>query len=118
VKPVDRYYRVRFPDADALRVWRGRLLEYAATVGGLAAGALDSRPVVFVPLMPEGHTSVYAYVSEAGRALVREFSRAAVIEAAPVALRELPDGLTLLYGDGVDADAYAARRQSKRDGEP
>jgi hypothetical protein len=113
VKPVDRYYRVKFPDPDALRAWRGRVLEYAATADGLAGGTPESRPVLFVPLLPEGRRSVYAYVSEAARPLVRELAEAAQIEAAPVTLRELPDGLTLLYGDGVDAEAYTNRRRSK-----
>ena len=115
MKPIDRFYPVRFPSPEELRAWRIRLLEYATKVGGLAAvGAGEARPVVFVPLLPKGHSSVYAYVSEGGRRLVREFSRLAELEA-PVSLGELPDGHTLLYGDGGDASAYERRAEDAGD---
>ncbi len=115
VKPVDRFYRVRFPSPEELLAWRVRLLEYAAKVGGLAAvGAGDARPVVFVPLLPQGHSSMYAYVSDGGRRLVREFSRLAEVEAA-IPLGELPGGLTLLYGEGADASAYEQRARDAGD---
>jgi len=108
VEPVERLYRVTFPNPDELRAWRIRVLEYAATVGGLPGGAAESRLVVFVPLLPRGHKSVHAYVSDGARGLVRNFSREAYIDAA-VSLRELPDGLTLIYGEGADASAYEHR---------
>ena len=108
MKPVERYYRIKFPQPDDLRAWRVRLLDYAGRVGGLVAGTAESRPVVFVPLLPKGSNSVHAYVSEGGRALAHEFSRVAEVEGT-VHLRELPDGLTLIFGDGVDASAYEQR---------
>jgi hypothetical protein len=107
-KPVERLYRVTFPSPDELRAWRVRVLEYAATAGGPAGGAPESRLVVFVPLLPRGHKSVHAYVSDGARGLVRDLSREADIGKA-VSLRELPDGLTLIYGEGVDASAYEHR---------
>ncbi len=112
VRPVERLYRVTFPDPDELRAWRIRVLEYAATVGGLENSGPESRLVVFVPLLPRGHASVHAYVSEGARGLVHNFSRGARLDTA-VPLRELPDGLTLIYGEGVDASAYEHRLRSE-----
>ena len=112
MKPVERLYRVRFPDPDELRDWRVRVLEYAATVGGLAAMTPESRLVVFVPLLARGNRSLHAYVSDAARALVHNFSRLARIEEA-LPLLELPEGLTLIYGEGVDASAYEHRGDAK-----
>jgi hypothetical protein len=108
VTPIERLYRVTFPNPDELRAWRVRVLEYAATVGGLPASGSESRLVVFVPLLPRGHASVHAYVSEGARGLVHNFARGARVDTA-VPLRELPDGLTLIYGEGVDASAYETR---------
>ena len=105
---IEQFYLVNFPSADELRAWRGRILVYAAKVGGLTAGAAGPRPVVFVPLMPQGYDRVDAYVSEGARSLVREFARHAQIGKA-MRLKELPDGLTLLYGDEADVIAYAKR---------
>ena len=113
VKPVEHLYRVTFPNPDELRAWRVRVLEYAATVDALPGGAPEPRLVVFVPLLPRGRESVHAYVSDGARGLVRDFSREAQIDAA-IPLRELPDGLTLIYGEGVDASAYEHRPRAGR----
>ena len=99
-EPIDRLYRVTFVSPDELRSWRVRVLDYAAKVGGLPVSGDESRLVVFVPLLPQGSKSVHAYVSDG--------ARAAQIEA-PVPLQQLPDGLTLIYGDRVDASAYEQR---------
>ncbi|MFN2563531.1 MAG: hypothetical protein ABR499_00800 [Gemmatimonadaceae bacterium] len=109
MESVDRFYRVRFADDTALRAWAVRVLEFTMALQSAAPSALDPRPVVFVPLMPHGPGPVFAYVSEATLRLPLGLGRDAQIDGTVLSLRELPEGLMLLYGDEADAAAYERR---------
>jgi hypothetical protein len=55
-------------------------------------------------------------VSTSARGLVDGLARGVELDGAALSLRELPDGLNLLFGDSVDAEAYE-HRLSRRDRE-
>jgi hypothetical protein len=109
VRPVEHFYRVRFLDENALRRWADSVMEFALSPQGMAAEASDPRAVVFVPLMPKRNGTVFAYVSEGARGLAAQLASGVELDETPVPLRELPVGLHLLYGTGVDAAAYERR---------
>jgi hypothetical protein len=55
--------------------------------------------------MPKRSAPAYGYLSEGARKLVSEVDAAAEIDGVSVSLSELPEGLTLLYDYGIDAEA-------------
>ena len=108
MRPVDRFYRVRFADERVLREWSMRVLEVAAAREDLAVGA-GARWVIFVPLRAPRTETVYGYVSEPARGLASGLARGVDLDGSMLSMRELPEGLTLLMGDGSDAAAYERR---------
>jgi hypothetical protein len=106
---VDRFYRVRFADDHAFRAWSERVRDFVTALQNIAPDLMEPRVVVFVPLMPTLGAPVSAYVSEGARGFSSILFGSAHVEWSPVPMAELPDGLSLLFGEGVDADAYARR---------
>jgi hypothetical protein len=113
-RPVDRFYRVTFADEKVFRTWSERALEFTATLQEFSADLIDPRPVAFVQLTPRPGSPPVAYVSEGARGLASVLIGMAHLTATPVSLWELPDGLTMLFGHGVDADAYERRGERGR----
>src|SRR3712207_6823104 len=103
---IDQYYRVRFEDDRALRDWSARVMQLAVRPLGLRSAGVGDHAVVFIPLMPARGASAFGYVSDDARVLAEHFAPDAQLDGTVVQLGELPQGLTLLYGDGADADAY------------
>jgi hypothetical protein len=109
LRPVDRFYRVTFADERGFRLWAERVVEFTAALQDLVLERFERRPVIFVrPEVARGMQPV-AYVSAGARGLAAHISGGARVDPAPVMASELPDGLTMLFGDGVDADAYERR---------
>lgn len=106
---IDRYHRVRFEDDRALRDWAATVMRLAVRPLGLRSAGAGDRAVVFVPLMPSPGASAFGYVSDDARVLADQFASGVQLDGTVVQLGELPEGLTLLYGDGDDADAYEHR---------
>ncbi len=109
MRRIDRYYRVRFEDDRVLRDWATTVMELAVRPFGLRSVGAGDRAVVFIPLMPAPGASAFGYVSDDARVLADHFAPAVQLDGIVVHLGELPEGLTLLYGDGGDADAYEHR---------
>ncbi len=107
---VTRFYRVTFVDERSFRLWTERVVEFSAVVRDLVADRrLELRPVIFVPLRPAPGAALQAYVSAGARTLTAHLSGAATVDADPIRAEALPSGLTMLFGDGVDADEYEKR---------
>jgi len=106
---IDRYYRVRFQDDRALRDWAATVVRLAVRPLGLRSAGAGDRAVVFIPLLPPPGASAFGYVSDDARVLADDFAPGVQLDGTVLQLGELPEGLTLLYGDGSDADAYEHR---------
>src|SRR5918997_7197649 len=109
-RPVDRFYRVTFADERGFRLWAERVVEFTAALQDLVLDRFDLRPVIFVQLRVAPGVPPVAYVSAGARGLATHISGGVTVGSTPVTASELPDGLTMLFGDGVDADAYDRRR--------
>jgi hypothetical protein len=110
-RPVDRFYRVTFADERGFRLWTERVVEFTAALRDLIPAVLDVRPVIFVPLRPAPGEPLLAYVSAGARGLAAHISGGATVDAAPVSVDDLPGGLTMLFGEGVDAAEYERRQR-------
>ena len=106
---VREYHRVRFADGRALDDWAKDVVKLAVRPFGLRSAGAGPHPVVFVPLRPPPDGLVFGYVSDDACALADGMAPRVELDGTTVPLRELPAGLTLLYGDGSDADAYEGR---------
>lgn len=111
MRHIDQYYRVKFTDDRALRAWAAEVMQLALRPLGLWGAGAGSRATVFVPLMPATGTSVFAYISEDARALADGVAPGIELEST-IGLNDLPAGLTLLLGDGADAEAYEQRARA------
>jgi hypothetical protein len=108
-RPVDRFYRVTFADERGFRMWAERVVEFTAALQDLVLERFERRPVIFVQLRVAQGMQPVAYVSAGARGLAAHISGGATVAPQPVMASELPDGLTMLFGDGADADAYERR---------
>jgi hypothetical protein len=104
---VDLYYRITFADERGFRVWTERVVEFTSLLRDIVPGKLEMRPVIFVPLRPTAQGPLYAYVSAGARGLAARIAGKVWVDSTPIAAAELPRGLTMLYGEGVDAAEYA-----------
>ena len=111
MRHIDQYYRVRFTDDRALRDWAAELMQLALRPLGLWRAGAGNRVTVFVPLRPAAGASVLAYVSEDARPLADGVTPGIEVDTT-VGLTDLPEGLTLLLGDGADAEAYEHRARA------
>jgi hypothetical protein len=111
VSPTERFHRVAFTDERAFRQWTERVVEFTALVRDIMIDRTELRPVIFVPLRPAPGTPLYAYVSAGARGLAMRISGGATVERTPIDAAELPPGLTMLFGDPVDAAAYDERQK-------
>ena len=109
MRRIDRYHRVKFEDDGALRDWAAALMRLAVRPLGLRSTGAGDRAVVFIPLLARPGASAFGYVSDDARVLADEFAPGVQLDGTVVQLGELPEGLTLLYGYGGDADAYERR---------
>ena len=105
---VDRYYRVTFDDERGFRVWTERVVEFTAALRDVLPELGEKRPVIFVPLRPDPDVPLSAYVSAGARGLAARIAGGARVDSAAVTLAQLPRGLTMLYGEGIDAAEYEA----------
>ena len=103
---VDRFYRVTFADERGFRRWTERVVELSAVIRDIVVQHLELRPVIFVPLRPADGAALHAYVSIGARTLLAHASGWAEISPLPVSAADLPRGLTMLFGDGIDAAEY------------
>ncbi|MFN2566594.1 MAG: hypothetical protein ABR499_16480 [Gemmatimonadaceae bacterium] len=109
---------MRFTDEQTMREWARRVQEFATRAEGLESGAVEPRPVIFMPLIPRRGRKAFAYVSDGARELAVGLTKGVELDEAAARLRELPEGLSLLCGDGRDVAAYERRlsRQPSRSG--
>jgi hypothetical protein len=103
---VDRFYRVTFADERGFRRWTEHVVELSAVVRDIVIEHLELRPVIFVPLRPTESGTLRAYVSSGARTLLAHVSGWAEVDPLPVTASALPPGLTMLFGDGIDAAEY------------
>jgi hypothetical protein len=108
-RPIDLFYRVRFPSTDALREWSLRVLEVMSLRQDVAISTSAARPVVFVPLKAAESNPADAYVSDGALGLASDFIPGGELDGTTTPLRDLPDGLNLLVGRRDDATAYEQR---------
>ena len=109
---VNQYYQVRFADVRALRDWATAVMQLAARPLGLRSAGAGGRAVVFVPLMPRAGTSVYGYLSDDACPLADGLAPDVQLDGTVLRADELPAGLTMLYGDGAEAEAYEHRKRA------
>jgi len=100
---------VSFADERGFRLWTERVVEFTAALRDILPDLREMRPVIFVPLRPTASAPLFAYVSVGARGLAAHISGGARVDPTPVSLSELPPGLTLLFGEGADADDYEHR---------
>jgi hypothetical protein len=110
VRAVDRFYRVTFVSEHGFRLWTERVVEFTSVLRDVLPQLLDMRPVIFVPLRPAAGGPLHAYVSVGARGLAAHIAGGARVDPAPISHAELPPGLTMLFGDGVDAAEYERRQ--------
>ena len=108
-RPVDRFYRVTFVDERGFRLWTERVVELTSALRDMIPAMLDMRPVIFVPLRPAPGEALFAYVSAGARGLAAHISGGTKVDPAPVSVDNMPRGLTMLFGEGVDAAEYERR---------
>ena len=109
-RPVDRFYRVTFADERGFRLWTERVMEFTSALRDIIPAVLDMRPVIFVPLRPAPGEPLFAYVSAGARGLAAHISGGTQVDPTPVSVDDLPRGLTMLFGEGVDAAEYEKRQ--------
>jgi hypothetical protein len=109
-RPVDRFYRVTFADERGFRLWTERVVEFTSALRDIIPAVLDMRPVIFVPLRPAPGGPLFAYVSAGARGLAAHISGGTRIDLTPIPVAELPPGLTMLFGEGIDAAEYERRQ--------
>ena len=105
-RAVGQFYRVTFADERSFRVWTERVVEFTAALRDIIPDLLEMRPVIFVPLQPAQGAPIHAYVSMGARGLAAHISGGSKVDPTPVSAAELPRGLTMLVGEGVDAGEY------------
>ena len=108
-RPVEHFYRVAFADERGFRLWTERVVEFTAALRDIIPAVLEMRPVIFVPLRPAPGEPLFAYVSAGARGLAAHISGGTKVDPTPVAVADLPRGLTMLFGEGADAAAYERR---------
>jgi hypothetical protein len=106
-RAMDRFYHVTFADERGFRLWTERVVEFTSALREIIPAVVEMRPVIFVPLRPAPGEPLFAYVSTGARGLAAHISGGTKLDPAPVSIGELPHGLTMLFGDGVDAAEYA-----------
>lgn len=111
---VDAFYRVAFRDDSSFRQWTERVTEFAAIARHILADRSEMRPVVFVPQGPARGTPLRAYVSPGARGMAMRISDGVLIDRTLVTAADLPEGLTMILGDGVDEAEYAKRTLRRR----
>lgn len=99
-----------FADERGFRLWTERVVEFTAALRDIVPDLLDMRPVIFVPLRPTPGVPLHAYVSTGARGLAAHISGGAKVDPTPLPMSELPPGLTMLFGEGADADEYEKLR--------
>ena len=107
------FYRVRFADRSALREWSLQVLDTLASEEGPVVSAYAAHPVVFVPTVTPESGIVYGFVSGSALRLAYEDERGVEVETVKVRLPQLPDGLSILVGNEVDATAYRQRPRQR-----
>ena len=111
VEAVDRFYLVTFYDERGFRRWSERMAEFTALLHDILPCLADARPVVFAQLSPLLHTSPRAYVSVGARGLAANIAGGAKVDRTPLSAASLPPGLTMLFGDAIDAAEYEERHR-------
>jgi hypothetical protein len=107
---MDCFYRVTFVDERGFRMWAERVVEFTSILQDIVPDLQDIRPVVFTQLRPAPGSTPEAYVSPGARGLAANIAGgAAKVDPTPIKASELPRGLTMLFGEGVDADEYERR---------
>jgi hypothetical protein len=109
VQAVDRFYRVSFYDERGFRRWSERVVEFTTLLHDIVPDFADARPVVFAQLSPLLHSSPRAYVSAGARGLAANIAGGAKVDSTPLTAAALPPGLTMLFGDAIDAAEYEER---------
>jgi hypothetical protein len=108
---VDRFYLVTFYDERGFRRWSERVVEFTALLQDIMPDLSDARPVVFAQLNPLLDSSPRAYVSAGARGLAANIAGGAKVDPIPLSAAELPPGLTMLFGEAVDAAEYEERQR-------
>jgi hypothetical protein len=108
---VDRFYQLTFSHESDFRKWTERIVEFTAALRDIIPDRPELRPVIFVPLRPASGAPIHAYVSVGARGLGVHLSGGAKVDTTLISLADLPQGLTMLYGEGIDADEYAKRHK-------
>ena len=109
-RSVDRFYRVTFADERGFRLWTERVVEFTSALRDMIPAVLEMRPVIFVPLRPAPGEPLYAYVSAGARGLAAHISGGTKVDPTPMSVDDLPRGLTMLFGEGIDAAEYERRQ--------
>ncbi len=84
-------------------------MEFTSALREIIPAVMDMRPVIFVPLRPASGEPIFAYVSVGARGLAAHISGGAWVDPTPLSADDLPRGLTVLFGEGVDAAEYERR---------
>jgi hypothetical protein len=109
IRAVDRFHRVKFANQHDFQLWTDRVLEFTTALRELLPDRPGMRPVIFVPVHYKSGEPIFAYVSPGVRALAADIADGAVVDQTPISAAELPAGLKMLFGEGVDAGEYVKR---------
>ena len=109
IQPVERFHRVKFMTQRDFQMWCDRVLEFTTALRELLPDRPGLRPVIFVPVHYAPGEPIVAYVSPGIRALAADIADGAIVDQSTISSAELPRGLRMLFGEGVDAGEYVKR---------
>jgi hypothetical protein len=91
------------------QMWRDRVMEFTTALRELLPDRPGLRPVIFVPVHYAPGEPIFAYVSPGIRALAADIADGATVDQTTIGVGDLPAGLKMLFGEGVDAGEYVKR---------
>jgi hypothetical protein len=109
IQAVERFHRVQFRTQRDFQLWCDRVMEFTSALRELLPDRPGLRPVIFVPVHYASGQPIYAYVSPGIRALAADIADGATVDQAAISAADLPAGLKMLFGEGVDAGEYVKR---------
>lgn len=110
IQAVERFHRVQFTNQRDFQVWCDRVMEFTTALRELLPARPGVRPVIFVPVHYATGQPIIAYVSPGIRALAADIADGATVDQVAIGVGDLPSGLKMLFGEGVDAGEYVKRQ--------
>jgi hypothetical protein len=109
IQAVERFHRVQFTNQRDFHAWCDHVMEFTTALRKLLPDRPGLRPVIFVPVHYASGQPIFAYVSPGIRALAADIAEGATVDQVAIGAGDLPAGLKMLFGEGVDSGEYVKR---------